>query len=408
MPRPHTTIPNFLPPLHLYRNLLRESSYLPPAFRSTITSVIRVRFRNHRRKDPLQRDHRSQANNALRTLRAANSGHHKCMEKLIQKGFARTGPRRRTLITEFVGAQGPSDSDALEAIIDGASPKATDDAAAEAPEPTSKRDDNVSLDDPLDQGASENEQQEYSVGRGKNVPKSTRNRFYEKWDIPKLKQLLKSQRELQRDTEVKWLKRDLKNLDDSAHVPKANIWGKPPAENLVRAKRAHYWRSAVSKMMVPLGNGEWDLLGRLSSGAQNLDEWKVPERRPAAKPKHGVEQGQPLSDWNWETYASKPIVDAERKNSSILAVRLGEKLKQPYEGQYEQREISARWFRRVYRQTWNITPKMDQDPQSLRHKFTWGSLKSPAVRPSDEQLAIFEGVNLAGRKPAPVDKQKTS
>ena len=125
MPRPVTAIPGFLPPLYLYRHLLRECSYLPPAWRETITSAIRGRFRRHRRKDPRAKAHRAGAFNALRSLRAANGGDKIVMERFIQRGLGRSGQRRRQLLDPFLRSQGPTDSDALDALLDGTSVKDT-------------------------------------------------------------------------------------------------------------------------------------------------------------------------------------------------------------------------------------------------------------------------------------------
>ncbi|KAM5354276.1 hypothetical protein ACJ41O_000926 [Fusarium nematophilum] len=407
MPRPHGSIPDFLPPLHLYRHLLRESSYLPPAWRSSITSAIRTRFHNHRRSDPLEKKRRAKANNVLRSLRAANSGDRAAMNGLIQKGFARYGPRRRNIITSFVRAQGPSDSDALEALIDEAaaksSPSKARGLASEPPNATPKRNAS-SPDKPTGKSAGtesgEDAQATAATTRRRSVPDLTRNDFYHKWDLPKLTQLLQSQRTRQ-DADLNWPSRKIKNLKLDNVIPKVNIWGKPLAKNVIQTKTASFWRRTAEKMVVPLHTGEWDLLGRLSEGAQETGEWKVPERRPAAKPVRPTDSGQSATGWKWETHASKTMAEVERKWATRVILRSEEKAKLPYESRRKQRDLTPRWYRRAYRRAWWITPKMDQDPHSLKYTVTWGPLNAGLVPASDAQLHIFEGVDRKGQKVKP-------
>lgn len=398
MPRPNAAIPDFLPPLHLYRHILRECSYLPPVFSPTITSIIRTRFRNHRRNDSMTKKHRAKASNALRTLRAANSGDKSSMEKLINHGFGRMGFRRRGLVSDFVRPEGPSDSDALEALIDGGATKTSPEKADSAVPKASHGQDGSSNDaNETSKAPDENTEETRPPGRWNNKPVHIRNDFYEKWDVDKITRLLSSQRDLQRSSNISWLRRKVKNLNPLGGAPQSNLWGETLAENVVRAKEAHFWRRAISKMMVPLSNGEWELLGQLSKGAQEQGEWKIPTRRPAASPMQASQQNTP-SNWNWEAYASQPASRVERRPKKVSFVRPEGKDEEPYQAQHKKRELSPRWFRRSYQRAWQLTPKMDQDPRSLKHTFTWGSLKKPTVRASDAQLSIFDGVDSQGRK----------
>ncbi|KAJ4312325.1 hypothetical protein N0V84_009986 [Fusarium piperis] len=398
MPRPNAAIPDFLPPLHLYRHLLRECSYLPPVFSPTITSIIRTRFRNHRRNHSMKKKHRAKASNALRTLRAANSGDKPSMEKLIYHGFGRMGFRRRSLVSDFVRPEGPSDSDALEALIDGgatqSSPGKTDSAVSKA---SHGQDGSSSDTNAQSQAPDENAEEKRPPGRWNNKPVHIRNDFHEKWDIDKVTELLSSQRELQKSSNISWLKRKIKGLKPSGAVPTYNLWQMPLALNVIRAKEAHFWRRAISKMMVPLSNGEWELLGQLSQGAQEQGEWKIPTRRPAASPVQVVEQNT-LSNWNWEAYASQPAARVERRPKKSSFVRSEGKDEEPYQAQQKKREISPRWYRRTYQRAWQFTPKMDQDPRSLKHNFTWGTFKKTTVSASNTQLSVFDGVDSHGRK----------
>ncbi|RSL48945.1 hypothetical protein CEP53_009347 [Fusarium sp. AF-6] len=394
MPRPNAAIPDFLPPLHLYRHLLRECSYLPPVFSPTITSIIRTRFRNHRRNDSVTKKRRAKASNALRTLRAANSGDKPSMEKLVYHGFGRMGFRRRKLVTDFVRPEGPNDSDALEALIDGT----TDTAAAKVSKALhGQKGSPNDTDATASKAANEKVEEKRPAGRWNNKPVHIRNDFYEKWDLDKVTSLLESQRELQKNSNLSWLKRKIKGLKPSGAVPHTNLWGSPPALNVVRAKEAHFWRRAINKMMAPLSNGEWDLLEQLSKGAQEQGEWKIPTRRPAASPIQAPEQNT-ISNWNWEAYASRPAARVERRPKKSSFVRPEGKDEEPYQAQHKKREISPRWYRRTYQRAWQFTPKVEHDPRTLKHKFTWGTFKKPTVCASDAQLSIFDDVDTRGHK----------
>ncbi|POR39050.1 Uncharacterized protein TPAR_00754 [Tolypocladium paradoxum] len=372
MPAPAYPLPSSLPPLHLYRHLLRESSYLPPAFRATIALTIRDRFHRNRKHDARAKAHLSRALSALRGLRAANSGDKNAMAGLISKGFARTGSRRRELMAQFVKPQGPNDSRALEALLDRAASSSTA------------------------KGATGPAAGETACGAPQGSRKP-RNVFFQKWDQPKLLQMLQSQKQHQKDTKgtTSWPGTAVKGTDEDQFVPKLNIWGNPPAESLVRAKRAHWWRRSADKIMPPLGKGEWDLLGRLSSGAQDRGEWAIPERRHSAKPL--VAQGS-LRAFDWEGYATKPAAVVEREQSRSRQRRSGRKDTGPYGGRERSQAASSRWFRRAYSRTWQLTPSVSQDPNTLRYSFAWGTAQSRLPAATKAQLEIFEGVDQRGHK----------
>ncbi|KAJ6443224.1 ASTRA-associated protein 1 [Purpureocillium lavendulum] len=365
MPAPSYPIPSFLPPLHLYRHILREVSYLPPAFRATISSTIRDRFHRHRRYDPRAKAHLSRASSALRTLRAANSGDRTAMAGLISKGFARSGRRRRELMAQFVKPQGPSNSQDLEALLD--QPDATQSSASKE-------------------------------AADKGRPKKPKNAFFQKWDQKKLLQLLQSQKHQQKETKgsTSWPGTAIKSTDQDQFVPAANIWGKPPAESLVRTKQAHWWRRSAEKIMPPLGKGEWDLLERLSNGAQNEPEWAVPARRPM--PKSLVEADNTSETLDWEAWAAQPAAAVEKQNSMAHRMRSGRTDAGPYGGKDRKPTVSARWFRRAYNRTWQLTPTMSQDPNTLRYSFKWGTVQPKLPTPTATQLEIFEGVDKRGHK----------
>ncbi|KAF4447757.1 hypothetical protein F53441_8776 [Fusarium austroafricanum] len=417
MPRPHSTIPSYLPPLHLYRHILREASYLPPAIRPPITTHIRTRIRAHREHDRLQYKRRARAANLLRRLRAANSGQKSQMEDFIMEAFARKGARRRSLLSHFVRIEPPSDSDALEALIqrveaDRKSPKIEASKADETAVLNKSSPNNASettIEDKFfphkigAKGAShtlDDEKESKSklpmVRKGRGPDKTP---FFDKWDTNKLRSLLHAQRELQQSTKLAWPRKSIKTLNPDSRVPAKNIWGERPTPNIFQAKRAGFWRRSATKVMPPLSSDEWDLLGRLSKGAQEEEEWRIPERRPAAKPVLAAESKPSTLDWDWESHATQPTNKVEHLNRLSSFAFVGrDKTNHPYESKHGSKELSPRWFRRAYQRVWQFTPKMDSDAETGKAEFLWGTLTHPAVPPTKGQLSIFEGLNSRGEK----------
>ncbi|KAG5966118.1 hypothetical protein E4U58_002584 [Claviceps cyperi] len=368
MPASWHPVPLSLKPLQLYRHLLREASYLPPAFRKVVDSTIQKRFHDHKGKDALVTKRLAKAKSSLRMLRAANSGDKDAMQSLVMKGFGRTGLRRRELMAELVRPQGPSDSEALESLLAGSTVSNTPDQS-EAP--------------------------------AQEKARSSKNAFFEKWDTPKLLKLLHSMKQQQGATKssTSWHKGTLKAINPENFVPETNIWGKPPAACVVTAKRAHWWRRMAEKIMPPLGQGEWEFLGQLSQGGQDAGEWAIPSRRPLALPRQSKSKAETSNHWDWKAHIAKPTARLERQRSSTLKRRSGLQGSGPYAGYELSKEVSGRWFRRVYNRAWQISSKMEQDPNTLNYKFEWGRAmpKLPPAIPL--QMQIFEGVDQQGKLP---------
>ncbi|GAO16401.1 hypothetical protein UVI_02049470 [Ustilaginoidea virens] len=324
----------------------------------------------------------------LRTLRAANSGDKTAMEGLIMKGFGRTGSRRRELMVHFVKSGGPADSDALESLLD----QADDDNNSNN---NNNNNDNNNNKPPPGSSCSGHPSPE-SPSQSLKVKKThsgKKNSFFEKWDQPKLLQFLNSQKQQQRDTKgtTSWLGSSVKTVNPNQFVPETNIWGKPPAEVLVRTKRAHWWRRSADKMMPPLGNGEWELLRRLSSGAQDGADWAVPRRR-------AYPMSNAPASWEWEQYATLPIGRVEQPKTLSRQRRTGHYDAGPYGGHARSTRLSSRWFRRVYNRTWQLTAKMEQHPATLQYAITWGSASCDLPDATEAQSCVFEGLDKQGNK----------
>lgn len=406
MPRPNSNIPNFLPPRHLYRHILRETSYLPPAIRPNITTQIRSKFRNHRKNDLLREKHRARGANVLRKLRAANSGHRKLMEEFMMQAFGRKGARRRSLLSDYVRPEPPSDTEALEAMINDAQAGKTpvNEEVAKLVETTIKE---VSSEEQRTQETRDNPSDEKEIGLKKPLvrrkPKPLQPAFYHKWDVPKLTKLLSSQRAVQQSADVAWPKNNIKSLNQDTDIPKTNIWGRPTPERVCQAKRAHFWKRLVPKAMPPLDSSEWEFLGQLAKGAQEEEQWKIPERRPSAKPVRVVKSDTkpPTLDWDWEGYATQPTSRVERINPLSQYAHVGpDKTEHPYHNSHFPRtDLTPRWFRRAYQRIWHITSKTEVRPHTRKTTYVWGSFNPGVAAPTRRHLEVFEGVDSKGQKP---------
>ncbi|KEY74057.1 hypothetical protein S7711_02647 [Stachybotrys chartarum IBT 7711] len=350
MPAPHEPICKSLSTLQLYRHLLREITYLPPAVRPHIQGFAQRRFHKKQDNDFRAKEHVRRALTYLRTLRACNSGDKRATNSVIATAFAKKGPRRFELLKEFNASDGSTDKDKLEEAI----------AAAR-------------------------------VGTSEAAPgkPSKPKKFYQKWDEEKIKAYLTSQR-----TQIEATKLTLswgviiRRPDPDVDIPELNIWGKPLNQGLIENKRGKWWKRHMDKLAPPLGEGEWELLGKLSKGAQQEEpEWQTPSRRAKATPT-SVEAGPQA--WDWELYATKSPATFGRPTTASQLLRTGHTA--PYAARKEVRELSPRWYRRTYNRLWQQTAKVHRDPATLKHEFTWGKSIAKIPLPTKAQLVVFEGV----------------
>jgi hypothetical protein len=363
-------VPTSLPTLHIYRQLLREAGYLPPALSQHISAQIRRRFHQHIDTEPNIRKRLSHARNALRRIRAANYGDKSAMTNLMLRAFGRQSVRRKVLLSEFVQPQDRAlDSKSLEALLDDATSKMA----------------TLTTDD----------------GNESSVPgKTPRHAFLDKWDKPKLLRFIKSQQTQQGTSRgVRWTEKPVTSLNENVQVPAKDTWGRAPTPTLIRAKQAAWWKRNAVKIMPPLGKGEWDLLQRLSNGAQTEDDWKIPQRRTQGKQMTAdINLGE---DMDLERYAEEPTAQIENRRTSRWRRFYGSEDLNPFGGQPKGRQTgSDRWYRRRYAQVWQMTPHMERDPTTLASRFIWGKPKAPDTAPTHQQMQIFEGVDAKGKKQA--------
>lgn len=365
-------VPISLPTLHVYRQLLREAGYLPPALSPHIAAQIRHRFHQHDDDGDTHLQKRlSRARNALRVIRAANHGDSDSMTSIILKAFGRRATRRRELMADLVQhPEQPADSQALSALLDQA------------------------IDQTKSTGAVPENDEHHGRREGQKFP------FLDKWDKKKLQRLLMSQQSQEKDLAASGLyKGNIKNVNENAIVPKMNSWGRKPHPEHVRSRQARWWKRSSSKILPPLGKGEWDLLKRLSEGAQGREEaWRTPARRLSARLLSG-EAAADAADMELDRYATEPTAQIENRKVSKWRRYYGTNDANPFGNKpREASQRSDRWFRRAYQKGWHLTPHMQQDPNTLAYKFTWGSPKPQSIAPTERQMLMFEGVDAKGQK----------
>ncbi|CAI6091620.1 hypothetical protein V2G26_010233 [Clonostachys chloroleuca] len=371
MPAPPPLTPTNIKPLHLYRQLLREVSYLPPAFSDSIRTIIAHRFRLDRTKKDLDVPERlARGRNALRRLRDANHGGSGPMLGLLLRGFARSGASRISLLSKLSAKDAPSDSEALAKAMAELQP--TRDGGDSAP---SKK-------------------------------KTIKYGWMDKLDKKKLSRFATSQRRQQERIGSSTLSdfSGVKAPQENQHVPKLNTWGKPPSEYVVRANQAKIWKKTLGMILPPLPKPQWELLRDLANGAQETAQWKVPTRRPKAKPLSGPIED---SEWDWKAYALKPTTTIENR-SSLRESRFS--LARDEGNPFTLRKRASatrsdRWFRRAYDTIWRNSAVMEQDPQTLNYDITWGGEANKYPRPTQRQLQFLDSA-LPQPEPKTTSRQR--
>ncbi|KAG7142286.1 hypothetical protein HYQ45_001358 [Verticillium longisporum] len=358
-----------VPPLHLYRHLLREASYLPELCRPYVYHRIRDRFRSAKdtftsvkwigkTNDTLEiaaREARRRTKAALwegerhlRRLRAANAGDVARMQRILRLAFGRLGKRRRELMADLLHQDPPSDTAALEARL-------------------SKLD--------LAKNTTDN-----SASRTKEPPLKPRTPDH--WDTESLLAYLRSQKRHQdHTTPATWSKSPLTNLNPERDLDKLKtILGQPMPERRLRIRREKWWKHAADRVMPPLAKAEWDTLAQAALGNLPVDQYTTLPRRPLARSKT-PEINPAQKSWNWTPYADRPASLVERPRAVTNVRLVDEPEVGPYGGDLESRirPLSNRQFRRQYRQIYESSSFAEQHPTTLKKSFQWGTRGWPPV-----------------------------
>ncbi|RMJ28437.1 hypothetical protein PHISP_00652 [Aspergillus sp. HF37] len=113
---------------HLFRALLRESSYLPdPIARGYVHDHVVQRFRRYAEKPRSDQQNnilwlssrRKSAVKGLSTLKRANEGYTKPLEKILRLSYGRIGKRRRQLLATMTAPEVAADNLAVVDLVKG-------------------------------------------------------------------------------------------------------------------------------------------------------------------------------------------------------------------------------------------------------------------------------------------------
>ncbi|GAP86962.1 putative acetate non-utilizing protein mitochondrial [Rosellinia necatrix] len=356
--------------LHLYRHLLREATYLPPLCRPWITSRIQQRFRDCRYKKP-PNPHIKQAHSSLRYLRSANDGHVKRLERLCFMAAGRIGKRRRILATSQLSSRPSADTAELEASVPGAG------AVVEAPP----------------SHVAPNTATNTAINAAINAAPvlSPTHSWLENWSLDMVTAIAQSQVEQQAGD---WPHSMRRGLDTKKIVNGTNCFGRPYTPKLVRNKLKKHWAGVFKQLQPPLPQGEWDHLAALVQGEANVEELKIPRRRPVAQSAEGASVDLVTKPWDWAPHVLKPARVIERGASRKLKSLTGKEDQDPrgHGRPIGTRVIGPRRLQRIYGRIWTMSPRIKASPKTQKWSVTWGKNEEKISVPSARDLLFFQGV----------------
>ncbi|KAI1738653.1 hypothetical protein F4680DRAFT_164488 [Xylaria scruposa] len=352
-------IPHPTTPLHLYRHLLRESTYLPALCRPWITSRIQQRFRDCRHKNP-PGPHVKQAHSSLQYLRSVNAGDIRRLERLCFMATGRIGKRRRILASSQLGHRPPTDTAELEL-----SRLETTILGSSSPTPH-------------------------------HVSASRNHDWLDKWSFDMITALAQSQVAQQA---ADWPLTMRRTLDTKAIIEGRNSFDRPYKPKLLRNKLKKHWVSVLRQLLPPLPQGEWDYLASLVKGEANVDELTIPQRRTVARSAQAHTPSSVSEPWDWSQHVLKPARVLERGSSRNRKTLTGKEDEDP-RGPGRPigvRIITPQKLQRIYSRIWNMSPIMKRNPKNQKWSVSWGEHERKISTPSTRDLVFFQGVTQQGR-----------
>ncbi|KAH7035950.1 uncharacterized protein B0I36DRAFT_240060 [Microdochium trichocladiopsis] len=361
---PHM-IPHPATPLHLYRHLLREASYLPLLCRPWITSRITTRYRECEHSSGQRAaNHIKSAHGKLRYLRSANAGNVERLLHLCYLATGRLGKRRRVLAKETLMREPLMSSADLEA-------------------------------------ESENERPKHRKRKEKD--------WLDNWDTSKLRAVSKSQLEKKPRGKGFEMRRA---WDPELWKVRETCRGFTIRDSQVRARERRGYRLNFKTLLPPLPNHEWERLEALATGKGAPEEYVLPPRRPVARSiiahssgGKGESISTPGPGLSWMDIISKPMRKLQHPGSRKMQSLSGRSdLNQDPRGPgrpIDTRVVTPRLLQRmVYKPVWEASARMnserDKKTGQPRHRLQWGRVPVTLSQPSSKMLPFFEGVNDFG------------
>lgn len=266
--------------LHLFRHLLRATSYLPDEFAQLyIRNYIKYQFRKARNPSERTPARLKSAQNSLNTLQRAADGEIKPLTEVLHRAYGRSGRRRRELVDDLLRA------DAKPATENGATAECL---------------------------------------TAESINKEG------KWESPRpvLNMFIRSQAANHPPDSKRPIIRQFE-----PQIPK-NIWGRPMPLKRQRNIVKRFWASTLDKLLPPLPELEWNRLRDLATG---VIPFKGP---PPRRPRAGVPGERPEALLSDITFLKQPIRAAARTNKDA---QLQERDKHTIDARFMRRIWAGVW-----------------------------------------------------------------
>ncbi|KAL2267947.1 hypothetical protein VTJ83DRAFT_5224 [Remersonia thermophila] len=354
-------IPSPQTPLHLYRQLLREASYLPPIARPYIDKQIKTGFRKHQKHDAKDAQRMRQGKHDLRVLRAANLGDLVRMRRVLLRAFGRMGRRRRELMADLLKKPPPTNTEELAKLAANVSSISSGDRDAD---------------------------------------------WLDAWDTEKLRALAKSQMAAGLINTPK-PPITVSNIKPEQAVPAENSWGRPLHPKPARTKLKNAWKLVADKCMPPLPREEWQALGDIVEGVVK-GRWLPPPRRPLAQP---LAPQEPMRRWDWEAYAVKPVAAVDRpanRRNKLLTGAVDDNTPTGDPEPINCHRYTPRLWRRLLGGIWQLTPVMEPHPAGKGWSIAWGKPKFEPAKATKGALEFFSSLPEPAEPPKGGRKRKQS
>lgn len=342
----------------LFREILRECTYLPDSFAREWTSKhVRSRFESYAFKTWKQRQlklkllakqtvpefkassgqhetpdiwklrlqaKRKEARQALATLRRANEGERKALLKVLYMAYGRTGKRRHELMLPLL--------------------------------PSSKRHEVETLlrqDAEMDQTDSEietgaNGLAEKDVTESDIMPDLAVQQTLTGWPTPQLRAVLQSQMKVQPATTRRSSPRRL-----SPVIPELNSWLRPLPQVRIKNLRKRHYSDLLDRLQVPLPTRDWTRLQDLACGRVKADPI-LPRRKLATTVLQENDVTKPLAS------ALEMVIAHGKAPTRAFASR-------------EAHAMTPRFMQRVYAQVFSQCCLLKWDTERKQWCVTWGT-----------------------------------
>lgn len=355
------------PTLHIYRGLLRQTSYLPPVCQPYVRQQIVSRFRRHAADQPTcpqTRRRVRQARHDLRFLYAANNGLVDNLYRILLLVFGRTGSRRRLLIHALLRQDPPVDSAQLEAAI-----------------------------------ARDTDARTYTKRDGSLAQRSPD--WLDKWDTRKLRALAASQA---KRGPAHSPRPDIKasQTNPPTRLPHTNIWERPLPARLARSKLRKEYVRLVNRILPPLPASDWQTLRALALGHADSNALcqMPPRRRPAAPLQAAHGDHGASTQWSWHAYATEPVRAVERASSRSQRGRTGHPVPGPHgqDAAIGLHRYTPRLLRRLFAKVWEMTPTMEERPGAEgKWDIAWGKVPKDVPVAAPAHATFFDGAPEVAR-----------